>query len=117
VALAAGCLEERLRPAPPVLTLVLARGEVCSPDTVAGTLRARDPDGIDSVWIRVDDREEAWDGLLGTVFELAFELPVRGGLGAGAEVPVWARARDLAGFSDTLERRLPVVACAPQRLN
>ena len=32
-------------------------------------------------------------------------------------VAIVARARDVAGFTDTIERSLPVVLCALQRLN
>lgn len=90
---------------------------MCSPDTLEGELRAADPDGIDSVWITVDEREEGVDGLLEPVFAARFRLPVRAGLGEGTPVGVVLRARDLAGFTDTLERTLPVVLCALQRLN
>jgi len=97
--------------------LVLTQTVVCSPDTVAGNLRAADADGIDSVWITVDQSEEAVDGRLEREFETTFRLPVRAGLDAGTPVAILARARDVAGFTDTVRQSLPVVLCALQRLN
>ena len=110
-ALGAACLEERPRPAPPRLTLILDDATVCSPDTVSGTVRADDPDGIDSLWVTVDQEESGVDGLLERSFEARFRLPVRAGLSTGSTVDVLVRARDLAGFEDTLERALAVISC------
>ena len=90
---------------------------MCSPDTVAGDLRATDPDGIDSVWISVDQAHEGVDGRLEREFRTTFRMPVRGGLDAGTPVAIVARARDVAGFTDTVQHSLPVVLCALQRLN
>ena len=110
-AIGAGCLEERPRPSPPILSLVLDDTATCSPDTATGAIRAEDPDGIDSLWLTVDQMEEGVDGLLERVFEAHFRLPVREGLAPGSVMQVVLRARDLAGFSDTLRRSVGVIAC------
>jgi hypothetical protein len=110
-AVGAACLEERPRPAPPLLALALDAATVCTPDTLTGRARAEDPDGIDSLWIATDQSEEGVDGLLERVFETRFRLPVRGGLATPGSIEVVVRARDIAGFSDTLRRTVAVIAC------
>ena len=109
--MAAGCLEERPRPAPPLVSFQVDAPTVCSPDTVSGDLRAEDPDGIDSLWITVDGQVEGIDGLLEPVLESSFKLLIRPGLGVGSSVLVLIRARDLTGFTDTTSRSLPVILC------
>jgi hypothetical protein len=110
-ALGAACLEARPRLAPPLLAILLDDTAACSPDTLTGTARAEDPDGIDSLWITVDQMEEGVDGELERVFEARFRLPVRAGFTPGDTVEVALRARDLSGFADTLRRALEVIPC------
>lgn len=112
-ALGAACLEERPRLAPPLLAILLDDTAACSPDTLTGTARAEDPDGIDSLWVTVDQMEHGVDGELDRVFAVRFELPVREGLSGGSTVEVVLRARDLSGFSDTLRQGLKVIAPCP----
>jgi hypothetical protein len=110
-ALAAGCSEERPRLSPPLVTLQLDDTVACSPDTLSLTARAEDPDGIDSLWVSVDQAVEGVDGLLQRVFEARLRVPVRAGLVPGNAVDVMLWARDLAGFQDTVRRALGVIAC------
>src|SRR5207249_7343040 len=83
--LAAGCLTERPRPAPPTLALSLNKTTVRSrttpaPDTLVVTVRAEDADGIDSVWVQLDDQEPLGaDGLFDPVLEGPFRLVVPAG--------------------------------------
>lgn len=107
----AACVEERPRLAPPFLALLLDDTAACSPDTLTGSVRAEDPDGIDSLWVTVDGVEQGVDGELERVFQAPFRLAVRAGLSPGDSVAVVLRARDLAGFSDTLRRALAVIPC------
>ena len=114
VACAAGlvgaCQSERPRPAPPVLNIVLDRTLVHSPDTLKGTLRAQDPDGIDSVWLAVDSSPRAGeDGLLQTAFESRFRSLVRAGHGPGDRIAVILEARDVTGFRSRLDTSATVV--------
>src|SRR6266496_528184 len=68
--LAASCLTERPRPAPPTIAITLDKTTVQSrnapapPDTLTVTVRAADPDGIDSAWVQLDgDPPLGADGL------------------------------------------------------
>jgi hypothetical protein len=67
-------------------------------DSVAGTVRAEDPDGLDSVWVSVDLVVAGADGR----FERAFTAPYRFAIAAGkpatTRIPIQFRARDIAGF-------------------
>jgi hypothetical protein len=111
----AGCLEERPRPGPPQLTVTLDRTTVRSstpptpPDTLTGTVRAEDPDGIDSVWVTVDGVAAAEDGVLERVFTSRFRFPIAAGKTDGTQVPVEVRARDIAGFQVTRDTHVVVV--------
>jgi hypothetical protein len=102
VALAAACFGERERPAPPRLELLLTRHTVRSPDQLTMTVRARDPDGLDSLWLRFDQREDGIDGLLDQTLEAQLTMPVRSGHAQGTALELRLRGRDLAGFSDTV---------------
>jgi hypothetical protein len=92
------CLEDRPRPAPPVITITIDQATVRSPDTVTGTITVRDPDGIDSVWVRVDTVRRGDDAFLETVFSSPYRFPVRSGLVAFDLVPIRGEARDVVGF-------------------
>ncbi|HXF96742.1 MAG TPA: hypothetical protein VNI61_11645 [Gemmatimonadales bacterium] len=94
-----------------MLALTLDTALVCSPDTLTGVLRAEDPDGLDSLWLTVDENEVGVDGGLREVFESRFRMPIRAGLNPGATLEVVLRGRDLAGFSDTLRRSVGVTRC------
>ena len=102
--LAAGCLTERPRPAPPTLALTLNKTTVRSrttpaPDTLVVTVRAEDADGIDSVWVQLDDQEPLGaDGLFDPVLEGPFRLVVPAGFGTGQMLPVRVQARDVSGY-------------------
>jgi hypothetical protein len=107
-----GCFSDRPRPAPPQLTIVLDKTVVRSPDTLTGTLRAEDPDGIDSVWLAIDVGLPplVWDGRLGTAFSSPFRSPIAKGHGAGERIRLKLTARDVAGFTG---ERDTVVSVAP----
>ena len=102
--LAAGCLTERPRPAPPALALSLNKTTVKSrstpaPDTLVVTVRAEDDDGIDSVWVQLAQEPPVGaDGLLDPVLEGPFRIVVPAGLGNGMVLPVTVQARDVVGF-------------------
>ncbi len=102
--LAAGCLTERPRPAPPTLALSLNKTTVKSrstpaPDTLVVTVRAEDDDGIDSVWVQLAQEPPVGaDGLLDPVLEGPFRIVVPAGLGNGMVLPVTVQARDVVGF-------------------
>jgi len=102
--LAAGCLTERPRPAPPTLALSLNKTTVKSrstpaPDTLVVTVRAEDDDGIDSVWVQLAGEPPVGaDGLLDPVLEGPFRMVVPAGLGPGTILPVTVQARDVVGF-------------------
>lgn len=79
------------------------------PDTVAGTVRAEDPDGIDSVWVAVDSVVAGEDGLFEHVFTSRFRFLLGEGKSAGTQVPVVIRARDIAGFEVTRDTHVVVI--------
>ena len=79
------------------------------PDTLTGTVRAEDPDGIDSVWVTVDAVVAAQDGLLERVFTTRFRFPIAAGKTDGTRIPVEIRARDIAGFQVTRDTQVVVV--------
>lgn len=111
VALAAGaalavlaCQTDRDRPGPPRLAITLAEDSVHSPDTLTGTLRAEDVDGIDSVWLSIDSAPPLGaDGLLDQTFLATFRADVPGGHVLGDRVSVRFTARDITGFVGGLD--------------
>ncbi len=111
--LAAGCLSERPRPAPPVLAIVIDSDTIRSTtpnDTLTGSVRVTDPDGLDSIWLQVDTTRVGVDGLFATVFERPFRFGVRSGLTPSTQVPVVLEARDVVGFRSRLDTFVTVVA-------
>jgi hypothetical protein len=77
---------------------------VRSPDTLTGSVRAQDPDGIDSVWLSVDSAPPIGaDGLLEPTFLATFRAAVRNGHVLGDHVSVRLTARDLAGYVGGLD--------------
>ena len=67
-------------------------------DTVSGTIRAADPDGIDSVWVTVDNEERGEDGGFNQVFSAHYRFLVGAGQQPGIHLVIQFRARDIAGF-------------------
>lgn len=67
-------------------------------DTVAGDVRAEDPDGIDSVWVTLDTVRQGEDGGFDRVFSSRYRFFVAPGRGPGEQVPLRLRARDISGF-------------------
>jgi hypothetical protein len=67
-------------------------------DTVSGTVRAEDPDGIDSVWVSVDNEERGENGGFNRVFSARYRFVVAAGLQPGIRLIMLFRARDIAGF-------------------
>ncbi len=67
-------------------------------DTVSGTVRAEDPDGIDSVWVTVDSEERGENGGFDRVFSARYRFLVPPGQQPGIRLILQFRARDIAGF-------------------
>ena len=98
------CQADRERPGPPLLSLTINQDSVASPDTLTGSLRAQDPDGVDSVWLSVDSAPPLGaDGLLETTFLATFRAAVRSGHVLGDRVLVRLTARDLSGYVGGLD--------------
>jgi len=96
-----------------VLSITLDKDSVRSgtnpPDTLTGTLRAQDADGIDSVWLQLDDDPSIGeDGLLQTAFHSPFRVVVPAGFDPGVRLPVKLEARDVAGFRSALDTSVRV---------
>ena len=102
LAAVAGC-EDRPRPAPPQLAIHFDRDSVKTPDTLTGTIHADDPDGIDSIWLSVDSTTDGRDGQFQTSFQAIFVFPIKSSHSLGEHVPVVLRARDVTGFTSTLD--------------
>jgi hypothetical protein len=106
------CLEDRPRPGPPHLTFTLDRTTVRSttpPDTLTGTVRAEDSDGIDSVWVTVETAVAREDGRLEPTFTTRFRFLIGAGITPGTVLPVQFRARDIAGFQVIRDTQVVVV--------
>ena len=80
-----------------------------SPDTLSGTVRAEDRDGIDSVWVTLDMERAGEDGFFEPVVFATFRFQVPAGLPATTVLPVRVEARDIAGFRTTLDTVVTVV--------
>lgn len=101
---ALACQTDRDRPGPPRLSITLAQDSVHSPDTLTGTLRAEDVDGIDSIWLSVDSAPPLGaDGLLDQTFLATFRADVPSGHVLGDRVSVRFTARDISGFVGGLD--------------
>jgi hypothetical protein len=70
---------------------------------VEGVLRADDPDGIDSAWLSVDSVTAGVDGLFQTTVQAPFQFAVKPSHALGQHVPVVLSARDVTGFTSTLD--------------
>jgi hypothetical protein len=86
------------------LSLTINQDSVRSPDTLTGTLRADDLDGIDSIWISVDSAAPLGaDGLLEPTFVATFRAGIRSGHVLGDRVSIRFTARDLTGYVGGLD--------------
>jgi len=115
LALAAACLSERPRPGPPTLSIVFDDTTVQSTtpnDTLRGTVRIQDADGLDSVWMQLvmqaDTVRAGADALFETAYRNRFRFAIRAGIPAGT-LPVKVEARDLVGFRSQLDTFVTVV--------
>ena len=97
--LATACLGERERPGPPSLTFTIDDPLVVSSrlDTVAGTVRVDDPDGVDSVWVTLETTLKGESGGFEQVFSSGYRFVVQG-FQPPEHIPLTFRARDVAGF-------------------
>ncbi len=104
VATALACQTDRDRPGPPRLTITFDQDSVRSPDTLTGSVRADDPDGIDSIWLSVDSAAPLGaDGLLDPTFLATFRAGIRNGHVFGDQVVVQLSGRDLTGYLGVLD--------------
>jgi len=109
-ALSAGCLTERPRPAPPQLSITLVPALIHSPDTLRGTIRATDADGIDSLWLSLDGLTVmTWDGLLDTEFDSPFILAIAKGRTPGTRLNLVLKGLDINGFTGELDTVVTVI--------
>lgn len=98
------CEASRERPGPPRIGLTFDRDSVRSPDTLTGSMRADDPDGLDSIWLTIDAGPPLGaDGLLKSAFLASFRAEVRAGRSAGDHLPVLLKARDVSGLVGELD--------------
>jgi hypothetical protein len=98
------CQVNRDRPGPPRIALTLDQDSVHSPDTLTGSLRADDPEGIDSIWLSVDSAPPVGeDGLLQQTFLATFRAGIRSGHVLGDRVSVRFWARDISGYTGGLD--------------
>ena len=106
----AGCLSERPRPGPPLITFTLDKIQVRSPDTLTGTLRAQDAAGIDSVWLTLESQPQfGTDGLMQPVFQAPFQTFIASGHTPGDRLSLTFSARDLDGFVGARDTFVTVV--------
>lgn len=108
-ALLAGCLDERARPSPPLLRVTLEATQVTSPDTLRGSVRAEDGDGIDSVWVTLDTVRAGTDGFFDRVVTSDFRFMVPSGLAPGTLLVMRFEARDIVGFVGQIDTSVTVV--------
>jgi len=98
-----------------LLTFTLAKTTVRSnnpptpPDTLSGTVRAEDTDGLDSVWVTVDSAVVGEDGGFDRVFSAPFRFLIGAGKTPGTVLSVQIRARDIAGFQVIRDTSVTVV--------
>jgi len=92
-----------------MLSVTLNPSQVTSPDTLSGTLRAEDRDGIDSVWVTVDMQRAGTDGFFDRVVLAPFRFMIPAGLTPGTLVDVRIEARDIAGFHSILDTSVTVI--------
>ncbi len=61
-------------------------------------MRASDPDGLDSVWVALDNVENGEDGGFDRSFSSRWRFVVTAGRPEGDRLTLTFRARDIAGF-------------------
>jgi hypothetical protein len=111
LAAVAGCAEERGRPGPPALAIQVPPGStVFSPDTLGFTIRATDPDGLDSITVTFLDSTASIETDFDSDVSRTFHWPVRSGLPAGRVLPLSARATDLKGLAETQTASVTVIS-------
>jgi hypothetical protein len=103
------CVEDRPRPGPPALRIVLDQLSVTSPDTLTGTVIATDRDGIDSIWLTVDTIRVGEEGFFQAEFNSLFSFAIASGKAPGTVIPVRFEARDVGGFVAILDTTVNVV--------
>ncbi len=79
------------------------------PDTLSGTVRAEDTDGLDSIWVTVDSAVAGEDGGFDRVFSAPFRFLIGAGKTPGTVLSVQIRARDIAGFQVIRDTSVTVV--------
>lgn len=92
-----------------MLSVVLNQIEVTSPDTLTGTVRAEDRDGIDSVWVTLAEERAGEDGFFEPLVVANFRFVIPSGLPPTTVLPVRLEARDIAGFRTVLDTLVTVV--------
>jgi hypothetical protein len=98
------CQTDRDRPGPPRVRISFNQDSVKSPDTLTGSVRADDPDGIDSIWLSIDSGPPLGaDGLLDQTFLATFKADVPGGHVLGDHISVRLTARDISGYVGGLD--------------
>lgn len=103
------CLSERPRPSPPVLSVTLDQAELTSPDTLTGSVRAEDRDGIDSIWVTLETDRTGQDGFFEAVVVARFRFFIPAGMTRTTALAVRLEARDVTGFRTTLDTVVVVV--------
>jgi hypothetical protein len=76
---------------------------------VSGTVRASDPDVIDSVWVTVDSQQHGIDGGFGQTFSAPYRFVIPAGQQPGTHLPMSFRARDVAAFATQRDTYVVVV--------
>ena len=103
-AAALACQTDRDRPGPPRVGITIDQDSVTSPDTFTGSVRADDPDGIDSLWLSIDSATPLGaDGLLQPSFQAPFRAEIPAGHVLGDRIPVSLTARDISGYVGGLD--------------
>ena len=78
-------------------------------DTVSGSVRASDTEGLDSVWVSVDSIVKGDDAGLQRSFSSRYRFVVPAGRRPGNQVPLSFRARDISGFATQRDSYVVVV--------
>jgi hypothetical protein len=67
-------------------------------DTIGGTVRAQDGDGIDSLWVTAGSQLWSEDGGFNQIITTRYRVIIPSGTQPGTQIPMSFRARDAAGF-------------------
>jgi len=78
-------------------------------DTVSGSVRAQDTEGLDSVWVSVDSVVKGADAGLQRSFSSGYRFVVPAGRTPGNQIPLSFRARDISGFATQRDTYVVVV--------